>query len=253
MWRQLIKVNIFSSVVINISASLSISRQKMIRKIGLALALTILINVTFAQSRFDGFYGQVGIGYEGLSPTVSNSNVSSDGTSAPIGIAINSSSSFSGVITAGYMTSINKSFLMGMGAEFSPVKGRKTTYSASLPGYPIGTGTYNKENSYNIFLSPAAPIRNDGLIYGKFGYTGATLNDSFASVSINENYSGFSLGLGYKQIFDSGLYGFFEGNYMHYGNKTYSQTGTVPGYTITSTITIQGDIYNFLVGLGYKF
>lgn len=226
----------------------------MIIKIGLVLVLTTLINVTFAQSRFDGFYGQVGIGYERLSPTVSNSNVSiSDATSAPIGIAINNSSSFSGVITAGYMTSVNKSFLMGMGAEFSPVKSRKTSYSASLPGYPIGTGTYNKENSFNIFLSPASPIGNDGLIYGKFGYTGSTLNDSFTSVAIKENFSGFSLGLGYKQIFDSGLYGFFEGNYMHYGNKTYSQTGTIPGYTITSTITTQGDIYNFLVGLGYKF
>lgn len=226
----------------------------MIRKIGIALALVSLSNITCAQSRFDGFYGQVGIGYEAVSPTTSNGNVLiSDGSSIPIGLAINNSSSFSGVITAGYMTSVNQSFLMGIGAEFSPVKGRKTNYSVSIPGYPAGSGTFNKENSYNIFLSPAAPIGNDGLIYGKFGYTGATLNDSFASASTNENYSGFSLGLGYKQIFDGGLYGFLEGNYMHYGNKTYSQTGTIPGYTVTSTITTQGDAYNFLVGLGYKF
>lgn len=226
----------------------------MLKKGLLPVFLIILSSVTHAQSKFEGFYGQIGIGYEGISPTVSNSNVSiSDGTSLPIGIATNNSNSFAGTITAGYMKTLSDSFLIGIGAEFSPFKGRKTNFTGSLLGYDFGTGTYNKESSYNLFISPAAPIGQDGLIYGKFGYTGATINTTFASVSNSANYSGYSLGLGYRQVIEGGLYSFIEGNYMHYGNKTISETGSIPGYTVSSSITTRAVAYNFLIGIGYRF
>jgi hypothetical protein len=54
-------------------------------------------------------------------------------------------------------------------------------------------------------------------------------------------------------MIQGGLYGFGEFNYMSYGNQTASSTGTVSGYTVTSSITSNANAYNLLVGLGYKF
>jgi hypothetical protein len=228
--------------------------MKMLKKLLIPLVIAFISSYATAQSKFEGFYGQVGIGYEGITPTTSNGNISiSDGTSLPIGVNASSSNSFTGTITAGYMMKASDSFLIGIGAELSPFKGRKTNYSANLVGYDLGTGTYNKEISYNFFISPAAPIGSDGLLYAKFGYTGATINTVIASSSTNTNYQGYSFGLGYRQIIEGGFYSFIEANYMNYGNKTISDSGSIPGYTVNTSITTRADLYNFLIGIGYKF
>jgi len=91
------------------------------------------------------------------------------------------------------------------------------------------------------------------LIYGKFGYTGAMIKDVIAGSSSNTNFSGLSLGLGYKQIIEGGLYGFVEGNYLLYGNQSFSNSGVINGYTVTSSYTTRADAYNLLLGVGYKF
>ena len=213
----------------------------------------LAIGTANAQS-FEGFYGQVGVGYESVAPSFSNSNVTVVGVgTAPINTSISNSNGFTGVVTVGYMAEITKDFLLGLGAEYSPIAGQKANYSGSVLGTSLGNGQYNKENSYNIFLSPATPIGKDGLLYGKVGYTGATIKDTFGSSSTNTNYSGYSLGLGYKQIIQGGLYGFGEFNYMSYGNQTSNASGTVAGYTVTSTMTTNANAYNLLVGLGDKF
>ena len=207
-----------------------------------------------AQSKFDGAYGQVGVGYESIAPSYSNSNFTVVGVgTAPINTSISNANGFTGVVTVGYMGAITKDILLGIGAEYSPIAGQKANYSGSVLGTSLGNGSYNKENAYNIFLSPATPIGADGLLYGKVGYTGATIKDTFGSSSTNTNYTGYSLGLGYKQIIQGGLYGFGEFNYMSYGNQTASSRGTVSGYTVTSSITSNANAYNLLVGLGYKF
>lgn len=207
-----------------------------------------------AQSKFEGAYGQVGIGYESIAPSYSNSNFTVVGVgSAPINTSISNSNGFTGVVTVGYMAAITKDFLLGIGAEYSPIASQKANYSGSVLGTSLGNGSYNKENAYNIFLSPATPIGADGLLYGKVGYTGATIKDTFGSSSTNTNYTGYSLGLGYKQIIQGGLYGFGEFNYMSYGNQTASSSATISGYTVTSSVTSNANAYNLLVGLGYKF
>lgn len=207
-----------------------------------------------AQSKFEGAYGQVGIGYESVAPSFSNSNFTVVGVgTAPINTSISNSNGFTGVVTVGYMGAITKDFLLGIGAEYSPIAGQKANYSGSVLGTSLGNGSYNKENSYNIFLSPATPVGTDGLLYGKVGYTGATIKDTFGSSSTNTNYTGYSLGVGYKQIIQGGLYGFGEFNYMSYGNQTATSSATIAGYTVTSSITSNANAYNLLVGLGYKF
>lgn len=218
---------------------------------GIATLSSMNVN---AQSKFDGAYGQVGVGYESIAPSYSNSNFTVVGVgTAPINTSISNANGFTGVVTVGYMGTITKDFLLGIGAEYSPIAGQKANYSGSVLGTSLGNGSYNKENSYNIFLSPATPIGTDGLLYGKVGYTGATIKDTFGSSSTNTNYTGYSLGLGYKQMIQGGLYGFGEFNYMSYGNQTASSRGTVSGYTVTSSITSNANAYNLLVGLGYKF
>lgn len=219
-----------------------------------AFAATSIGSAHAQSTTFEGLYGQVGVGYESVAPSFSNSNftVVTVGT-APINTSISNSNGFTGVVTIGYMAAINQDFLLGIGAEYSPIAGQKANYSGSVLGTSLGNGQYNKENSYNIFLSPATPIGKNGLLYGKVGYTGATIKDTFGSNSTNTNYSGYSLGLGYKQMIQGGLYGFGEVNYMSYGNQTANSRGTIAGYTVTSTLTTNANAFNLLAGIGYKF
>ncbi len=214
----------------------------------------ITSQLAMAQSKFEGAYGQIGVGYESVAPSFSNSNFTVSGVgTAPINTSINNSNGFTGVITVGYMTAINKDFLLGIGAEYSPIAGQKANYSGSVLGTSLGNGSYNKENSYNIFISPATPVGSDGLLYGKVGYSGASIKDTFGSSSQTLNFTGYSLGLGYKQIIQGGLYAFAEGNYFSYGNKTSTSSGVIAGYNVSSSITSSANAYNLLVGIGYKF
>lgn len=223
---------------------------------GIASLSSMQVN---AQSKFEGFYGQVGVGYESVTPSLSygNINITQSGTpiaSVPIASSISSSNSFAGTVTAGYNFAISKDFLLGIGAEYSPIAGSKANYSAS--NATIGTipGQWNKENSYNLFLSPATPIGNDGLLYGKVGYTGASIKNQYTGAnSASNNLTGYSLGLGYKQFISAGLYAFGEVNYASYSNLNINDVATSGVYRATQTVTISANAMNALVGIGYKF
>jgi hypothetical protein len=211
------------------------------------------IGNTQAQS-FDGFFGQVGIGFESISPSFSNSGVNVTGYGYfPYNTSIDSSNGFTGTVTAGYMIPVSKDFLFGIGAEYSPLESQSSNYTVGITGLGTAQGSYKKENSYNFFVSPATPIGKDGLLYGKVGYTGASIKSSLGSSSGSQGYTGYSLGLGYKQFITGGLYGFAEGNYFNYGNKTNTYSGTILGAAYTETMTTSANAYNFLVGVGYKF
>ncbi len=228
------------------------------KKIQLAMITASIIGMSAtavnAQSKFDGVYGQIGVGYESVQPSFSNSNVTVSGVgTAPIGTSISNSNGFTGVVTLGFMTTVSKDFLLGIGVDYSPIAGQTSNYSASVGGVSLGNGEYNKQNSYNIFISPGVAVGTDGLAYAKVGYTGASIKDTFAGSSTTTNYTGYSLGLGYKQIIQGGLYGFGEFNYMSYGNKTASGSSQYAGYTVSATSTSNANAYNLLVGIGYKF
>lgn len=217
-----------------------------------ALAAFFISATASAQSKFDGVYGQVGIGYESVSPSYSASG-SIGGTAINGDTSISSANSFTGVVTLGFMTSITKDFLLGAGVEYSPIAGQKADYRASAAGVTIYQGQYNKENSYNIFISPAMPVGQDGLLYGKVGYTGASIKDTYDGGSSTTNYQGYSLGAGYKQIIQGGLYGFGEVNYFSYGNQTQNRSGVTLGIPWTTSTTTSANAYNVMAGIGYKF
>lgn len=223
------------------------------KKVLVAAAIAGLAGAVNAQSAFEGVYGQVGVGYESVSPTLTNQQITIPSIqAAPFSWNSSSSSANSmvGVFTLGYNHNITKEFLLGVGVDYSPFAGSKGNYTLNNGTLGSSPGYYQKLNSYNIFLSPGYAIDKDKLAYAKVGYTGASVK---ADGIRTTNYTGYSLGLGYKQIIKGGLYGFVEGNYMSYGNKTVSDSGTVSGRAYTSSGTSSANSYNLLVGVGYRF
>ena len=207
-----------------------------------------------AQSKFEGAYGQLGVGYENVSPTFNSSGLTVSGLGTlPINTTVSNQGSVTGVVGVGYMAGLTKDFLLGLGVEYSPFAGQSGNYSYGITGVGTQTGTYQKQNSYNVFLSPATPIGQDGLLYGKVGFTGASIKATESGSSNTTNYTGYSLGVGYKQIIQGGLYGFGEVNYISLGNTTNTYSGVVSGRTYSYSNTSSANSYNAMVGIGYKF
>lgn len=233
------------------------------KKLLVAAALTTLAGSAMAQSAFQGAYGQLGIGYESVTPSLSigNLNVANSAgvqvASFPYGSSINNSNSFSSAVGIGYYHSMSKDFLLGIGAEYNPINGQSANYSSNNPTFGTDAGTWKKQNSYNIFLSPATPIGSDGLLYGKVGFTGASFKNTIGGESSTTNLTGYSLGAGYKQFITGGLYGFGEVNYASYGNKSENNTQTVVSdggtFGLSQSSTFSANVFNVMVGVGYKF
>ena len=122
------------------------------KKVLFGIMATAIVGTANAQSKFEGLYGQVGVGYESVNPSYSNSSYTVSGVgTAPINTSINSSNGFTGVVTVGYMGTITKDFLLGIGAEYSPIAGQKANYSGSVLGTSLGNGSYNKEKFIQYF------------------------------------------------------------------------------------------------------
>lgn len=218
---------------------------------GVATLSSIQVN---AQSKFEGAYGQLGVGYENVTPSFSSSGLTVSGLGTlPINTTVSNQGSFVGVVGAGYMAGLTKDFFLGLGVEYSPFAGQSGNYSYGIAGVGTQTGTYQKQNSYNVFLSPATPIGQDGLLYGKVGFTGASIKATESGSSNTTNYTGYSLGVGYKQIIQGGLYGFGEVNYISLGNTTNTYSGVVSGHTYSYSNTSSANAYNAIIGVGYKF
>jgi len=181
-----------------------------------------------AQSAFEGAYGQLGIGYQSSKPKTDSSEESYSSTTG-----------FASVIAAGYNFQVTKDFLLGIGAEYSFLPTSQANLTDTDGGVTL-TEKYKNQNTYNIFLSPGIVISKDSLAYAKVGYTGTSYKNE--SEGITDNLQGYSLGLGYKQIISGGLYGFAEGNYFSYNNKTRACGNKLSGNSM-----------NLLVGVGYKF
>lgn len=232
------------------------------KKLQIALAAASLLAATssFAQSsKFQGAFGQIGVGYESVSPTSQSGTLSTGGTSISVNPSSSNANSMIGTFALGYYHDVAKGFLLGVGAEYSPFagSGATTTVNGAIgPRAITNDYRYQKKDSYNIFISPAMTVGTDGLAYAKIGYTGATVNNYN---TLQYNFSGYSLGLGYKQFFSGNWYGFVEANYANYGSQTNSATepaGVGPGgvpRTVTASGTSSLATYNGVIGIGYKF
>ena len=194
---------------------------------------------SFAQSVFTGFYGQVGIGYENSTPSYSGGTLNNSAYS--YGISGGTTNSFAGTATIGYYFPVTGNFLLGIGAEYSPLSGTSSNATVTIPALKYSESqSIKKGDSYNLFISPAYAIDKEKLAYAKVGYSSA----NYEIGGDNDTYNGYSLGLGYRQIIQGSWYGFAEVNYTSYGNQN---VATNASGTASFKVT------NALVGVGYKF
>ena len=194
---------------------------------------------SFAQSVFEGFYGQVGIGYENSTPSYSGGTLNNSAYS--YSLSGGTTNSFAATATIGYYFPVTGSFLLGIGAEYSPLSGTSSNATLTIPaGKYSESQSIKKGDSYNLFISPAYAIDKEKLAYAKVGYS----NANYEIGGDNDTYNGYSLGLGYRQIIQGSWYGFAEVNYMSYGNQN---VATNASGTASFKVT------NALVGVGYKF
>jgi len=213
----------------------------------LAIVLSSLATSSLAQSKFEGFYGQIAVGYESISPTLTNTPIAVSGSSStiPLSTSISSTSGATGNVALGYTASINKDFTLAIGAEYYPINSQSGNYTSTLAG-KTSSGTYQKQNVYNIYLAPGMNVGTDGLAYLKVGYTGASIKSSQGSdsTSSTDNLTGYSLGLGYKQFFAGNWYGFGEANYFSYGNSVDNQRAPAGTRTLSWSTTLNANVYN---------
>jgi outer membrane immunogenic protein len=227
----------------------------------LLVIATLFSGEAMAQSAFEGFYGQVGIGYNDLLPHADN--VSATIVNGPYAgkysrtSTLDSTSEFAGVITLGYLAPISDKFYLGLGIDYSFIPGgNNNIVTVGTTGSLNSTykSTYKVLNQMNIFLSPAYAIDKEKLICGKIGYTQSDNDFDFAGAeSPNHTATGYVFGIGYKQFIKGGWYGFAEGNYFLYDSKTYSFSGIGPLGSFTASQNVRFNGYNLLVGVGYKF
>ena len=84
-----------------------------------------------AQSVFTGFYGQVGVGYENSTPSYSGGTLNKSAYSYTM--SGGTTDSFAGTATIGYYFPVSTNFLLGIGAEYSPLSGTKSNATVTLP------------------------------------------------------------------------------------------------------------------------
>lgn len=261
-----------------------------------SLAACLITTSSQAQSAFAGFYGQISTGYESnqLGSLSSTSSLTPYAKSDANYTA--SSQTFGGaplVLGAGYYWQANDKWLLGVGADYSALTqtssnisiGNATNASGSTSIVSGQNPTFNGatlqlSNRFNLFLSPAYALDKDKLVYLKAGYSQVsaqynrptTLTRAVNGVSTTipatngnqtSNQGGYLIGLGYKQVITSGLYGFVEGNYMGYNAPSYTftsvnATNTSTGASTSSTRIVSNNFaslntFQALIGLGYAF
>ena len=246
-----------------------------------------------AQSAFAGFYGQISTGYES---NQLGSQADTATVSPYAGLDTNNSGpsqTFGGaplVLGIGYYWQATDKWLIGLGADYSALTQTSSEIPKTVNNAPGSTSvapgssvTFNGSsmqlsNRFNLFITPGYAIDKDKLVYIKAGYSQVTaqynpsttltrttngVSTKFAAGALSGNQSsnqgGYLLGIGYKQIFTGGLYGFVEGNYMGYNAPSYTFTGyetSRGGIATTRTVTASFaslNTYQALIGLGYAF
>ena len=241
-----------------------IRKSRMRKQLIAVAATTLLAGSAMAQSAFEGFYGQLGIGYENdtfSSPGINvgtHSNGSGGGSSGWQNGDASSKGGFSGAIGLGYNMSVAPQFLLGLGVDYNPLSITSSNSALGDSGYSNG----KVSNRLNVFVTPGYEIDKDKLVYFKAGYSMEQVQANINNVWQNNynqssNASGYIVGLGYKQLLDKHLYFFGEGNYMGYSQTTFNSQSMITGKSGGDTQSLQSRItpsaYQFLVGVGYKF
>jgi opacity protein-like surface antigen len=230
--------------------------QKTLIATGIALAT---ITTAQAQSKFEGFYGQVGVGFTSATPSLNSATLTPPAGNTPssygLGTSIDSTNSFTGAISAGYTFAVAPKFTVGLGLDYLPFNGQsgKATITNSGISPSSQTFQFKQKDAMNIYVAPGVEITPDTMAYAKLGYSGTSIEYGNGG---NQNFSGYLVGLGVKSFISGGFYGFAEANYVSYGEKNVSGSGPWNN-GVTGTYALNGKMsantFTGLVGVGYKF
>ena len=227
----------------------------MSKKLLVAAAAVVISSGAMAQSAFEGFYGQLGVGYE--NDSFANKSIYATGASGDGGNALSapsqSAGNFSGAIGLGYNYSVAPNLVLGLGVDYNPLA-VKSGQNALSKNVTTGSNTTTQaSNRYNIFVTPGYQFGADKLGYIKLGYSAEQIKAEITNTTSNvkagsgtSNASGYIVGLGYKQLINKNIYAFGEVNYMTYSNTSIS---VLSGLGVNTTPSA----YQALVGVGYKF
>lgn len=217
-----------------------------------------------AQSTFEGFYGQIALGYQsnqfsstsfigGSSDTWTADNQKANGIPLVIGLS--------------YNYSITPKWLMGFGVDYSVLSHETSTYKSTRTSdsATLDLAKLQSSNRVNIFVTSGHEIDKDKLVYLKAGYSMVDIKQTYPNyytsssgksntvsyvdgASQSKTADGYIVGLGYKQMITNGLYGFAEANYMNYSTQF---SATTTGYSLSPSPTL--NTHHVLVGVAYKF
>lgn len=210
-----------------------------------ALILFLFSYNSNAQSVFEGFYVQLGVGLENDDLSYTGGEITSRNNIAYFLQVDDKSRYFSANVSLGWYYSMSPNFLIGIGADYLPLNGVETSYNLVVPedNFVI-SASYMKKSAYNIFISPAYVVAEDKLLYLKAGYSNITLASEFGSTSETASYGGYSFGFGYRQLLGSAIFGFVEANFSSYSSRD-------DGGAFTGTHSPEN--HSLHLGLGYKF
>jgi len=237
---------------------------KMIKKYLLVILLPSVIVSAKAESLFDGFYEQIGVGFNKTNFNLSTTPLSVSTNNFATTASIGNSTNISGAFTAGYLKKIKDNFLLGLSVDAHPFESPSTAYGVSIATRPSAStvvGSFQNQSNFTISLIPAIEISPNALAYLKLGYVWGSVQKNYTvttpasinTVNQSVNLSGTAIGVGYKRFISDQMYGFTEMNYVHKNDFTQQNTVTIANTTANYSATSGGYYVNALIGLGYQF
>ena len=195
--------------------------MKQFKMSALVLALTsIAAGSAMAQSSktnaWEGAYGQIGVGFGIFTPSISN----------------------------------------GKAVAPAPYSAANITTSASSVNN-VNTGLANLALGYNFGINQSYILGLGATYYpgassSATGVLNSTAAAPYGALSSSTTATGWTLGLGYKQILTGSIYAFGEVNYAAYGNKGVATITSSSG-AVLSGMSAKGTGTDILVGVGYRF
>ena len=199
---------------------------------------------------WEGFYGEAAVGYASFTPTVSGASLQATPTvTLPVSTSTNNLSTATNKLGIGYNYGINDKYTLGIAASYALGASSAASGTFTVAGTPKSF-QYQLKNIWSVTLNPGYAIDKDSLVYAKVGATGNTmgLNGSTAAYQTS-NFTGYVLGLGYKQMITKSIYLLGEVNYASLSSKT-ATLATANG---PITANLGGSGMDIIIGAGYRF
>lgn len=221
--------------------------------LALALAGVFSVNANAQSAKanaWEGFYGEAAVGYAVFTPTVNNATIALTPTvSRPVTTSTNNLNSAINKVVLGYNYGINDKYTLGIAASYAIGASSAASGNFTVNGQ-TKSFQYQLKNIWSVTLNPGYAIDKDRLVYAKVGATGNTMGLNGATAAYQtQNFTGYVLGLGYKQMVTQSIYLLGEVNYASLSSKT----GTLATSSGPITANLGGSGYDFVVGIGYRF